>query len=82
MAKQTISMKKLRCAIESARSFSRETWTDVGIDSHVWIIVGTCGLSLHKMVRKREMRKFVTRWREKTTDDIIHELQDQEWEAT
>ena len=81
MAKQTISMKKLRCAIESARSFSTETCTDIGIDSHVWIIVGTCGLSLHKMVRKREMRKFVTRWREKTTDDIIYELQDQEWEA-
>lgn len=77
----SINTTKLRRIIESARSTPSDICTSVDATSQIWVIAGTCGLSLHKIVRKKEMRKTVNYWREKRTDDIIHELQDQEWEA-
>lgn len=76
-----ISIKRLRRIIESARTMPSETCNDIGVTSRIWVIAGTCGLSIHKMVRKKEMCKTVNSWREKSTDEIIDELQTKNWET-
>lgn len=65
-------------AIEKARKINRES--DAGITNRIYVDFGTYGMILSKIVGRKEHRKFVRAWRNKSTDDIIKELSSQDWE--
>ena len=65
-------------AIEKARKINKES--DAGITNKVYVDFGTYGMKLSKIVGRKEHRKFVNAWRDKSTDDIIKELSSQDWE--
>lgn len=58
---------------------SREPFFDWDI-SMGYITFGTCGMSVHKLIKKHWMRKTVNDWRSKDYKTVNAELKNMEWE--
>lgn len=69
---------ELVSAIEDAKK-SNKDYFDINIANNIYVTFGTVGLTLSKITGRTEKVKYLTGWKNKSTDDIIKELSSQDW---
>ena len=64
--------------IEDAKK-STKSYFDKGLSNNLYVTFGTVGMTLSKIVGRKEKIKFVNYWKDKSVEDIIKELSNQDW---